>query len=252
MHHYSNQFYAEYSDESRVAAEQVVPHVLQLFGPDSVIDVGCGIGTWLSVFRGLGVREITGVDGAYVDRQQSLIDPESFVAADLAKPLRLPASIRQHYALAVSLEVAEHLPESAASGFVQTLTGLAPVVLFSAAIPHQGGDNHINEQWPDYWVRLFDEHGYKALDCMRDKFWNNAEVAYYYAQNMLVFIAKEKLSQYPEYSKFLVTADDPRLMRVHPMKWMHANDPKNIPLKTVLKALPNAFYKAVTRRLSGR
>jgi len=39
------------------------------------------------------------------------------------------------------------------------LVKAAPVVLFSAAIPLQGGTEHVNEQWQSYWAKLFAEHG---------------------------------------------------------------------------------------------
>jgi hypothetical protein len=57
--------------------------------------------------------------------------------------------------LAICLEVAEHLPPEAAEGFIDSLTRLAPVVLFSAAITFQVGNQHLNGQWPDYWATLF-------------------------------------------------------------------------------------------------
>ena len=63
---------------------------------------------------------------------------------DLAQPLQ----IDRRFDLALSLEVAEHLPPECGSEFVQTLTDLSSVILFSAAIPFQGGTDHLNEQWP--------------------------------------------------------------------------------------------------------
>jgi hypothetical protein len=86
----------------------------------------------------------------------------------------------------VSLEVAEHLPESRAASFVADLCRLAPVVLFSAAIPGQGGTGHVNEQWPGYWADLFGARGYSVSGALRWRIWNDCRVCNWYSQNMLV------------------------------------------------------------------
>ena len=60
------------------SAKEVVPHVLELLKPESVVDVGCGVGSWLAVFREHGIDDFLGVDGAYVDLDLLQIPPESF------------------------------------------------------------------------------------------------------------------------------------------------------------------------------
>jgi 2-polyprenyl-3-methyl-5-hydroxy-6-metoxy-1,4-benzoquinol methylase len=112
----------------------MVPMVLDLTQPKSVVDIGCGIGTWLKVCREHGVEEILGVDGGHVDREQFLIPAECTLSADLSKPLHLEKT----YDLVISLEVGEHLPAESAQTLVDTVTRLGPVVMFSAAIPFQG------------------------------------------------------------------------------------------------------------------
>ena len=111
------------------------------------------------------------------------IPTDRFLALNLSQPL----PIKQQFDLVVSLEVAEHLPCECAKVFVESLVKLGPVILFSAAVPFQGGTNHVNEQWPEYWAKLFQEQGYVAIDCIRNKIWQNDRVKWYYAQNILVF-----------------------------------------------------------------
>src|SRR5262249_50066622 len=149
----------------------------------SIVDVGCGLGTWLAAFRELGVTDVVGIDGEYVDRDLLEIPQEQFREVDLSAPF----SLDRTFDLAISLEVAEHLPPEAAEAFVESVARLAPVVLFSAAIPFQSGNHHLNEQWPDYWTTLFRRHNYVPIDCIRGKIWDNYEVEPWYVQNSLIF-----------------------------------------------------------------
>src|ERR1039458_2823126 len=105
---YDTAFYEMHSNNSSSSAGQVVPYLVSLFRPQSVVDVGCGIGTWAAEFRRQGVPEVMGIDGAYVDKSQLRIPESSFLSRDLARPLAL----RQTFDLAISVEVAEHLSPS--------------------------------------------------------------------------------------------------------------------------------------------
>ena len=97
------------------------------------------------------------------------------------------------YHLAISLEVAEHISAKNAAKFVDSLTSAAGFILFSAAIPFQGGTGHVNEQWPDYWVSLFANRGFVTLDLIRDKIWNDGQIPSWYRQNILLFVKEEEL-----------------------------------------------------------
>jgi SAM-dependent methyltransferase len=191
---YSPQYYSRLKTGSNDSAKAVVPVVLDLVRPKSVIDLGCGTGAWLSEFKRLGVADILGVDGPHIPVNQLEIEPDEFLIADLTYPLRF----RGHFDLAVSLEVAEHLGEAQADQFVEILTQLAPIVLFSAAIPHQGGEHHLNEQWPAYWIERFDRFGFVALDPFRRLLWERPDVDWWYAQNLVLFIRRDQLPRYPQ------------------------------------------------------
>ena len=172
-----------HAELARRSAEAIVPQVMDLLSPRSVCDIGCGRGIWLAVFRQHGADQVVGTDGDYIDRSRLEIDADSFVPANLEEGVPIEGS----FDLAVSLEVAEHLSESVAERFVDDLVRLAPAVLFSAAIPGQGGLDHINEQWPEYWQALFERSGYLAIDCIRPRIWDREEVAFWYRQNTLLF-----------------------------------------------------------------
>lgn len=182
---YSAQFYKTQVGGSARSAAAVVPLVLSLLPIKSVVDVGCGVAPWAAEFFAKGVQDILGVDGEYVDRSQLRIPLNRFLAKDLTKPLLLGRT----FDLAVCLEVGEHLPESRARGLVADLTSLAPCVLFSAAVPGQGGTNHINEQYLHYWVNLFEQQGFEGTDPLRPRIFGDSEVEWFYQQNVVMFAA---------------------------------------------------------------
>ncbi len=210
---YTRTFYEWHQDGSLQSAREVVPIVLELVNPQSVVDVGCGTGAWLSVFKQAGVTDCLGVDGDYVEPSLWLIAPEEFVSHDLKQPLKLGRT----FDLVVSLETAEHLPADCADRFVASLTTLGNVVLFSAAIPFQGGDGHINEQWVEYWAGRFQQRGYQAIDCLRERVWGNDRVQPWYAQNLLFFVRHDALDQYPHLAQAATQSHRPGMLSlVHP------------------------------------
>ena len=170
----------------------IVPEIKRLLDPKSVVDFGCGIGTFLSVFKSLGVRDILGIDGSWTNKEllYKYISPEEFKEFDLEKEIKLD----KKYDLALCLEVAEHLSEDAAEIIVQNLVNSGQVILFSAAIPFQGGQNHVNEQWLTYWEEKFARHNYVMLDILRPIFWDNSEIYWWYKQNM-VLVTPENYTQ---------------------------------------------------------
>jgi hypothetical protein len=169
-----------------VAASIILPYIFELCNPKSIVDVGCGIGDWIYSAEKMGLTDLIGIDGSYVDRSMLRIAESQFVEKDLTQPFNL----NRKFDLAICLEVAEHLPESSASGLVESITNHADVVLFSAAIPGQTGQNHINEQWPQYWQALFEKRGFMMLDIVRFTFWDNKDVHFWYRQNMFLVVKR--------------------------------------------------------------
>src|SRR5262245_16248653 len=148
---YDQRFFDGQYENSLQSARAVARVICQLFHPQSVVDVGCGLGSWLKAFIEAGAERICGIDGDCVNRDALLIPPETFVGKDLTRPFEIPGA----FDLAISVEVAEHLSDEAGACLVRALSKVAPLVLFSAAIPGQGGSRHINEQWPSYWRSRF-------------------------------------------------------------------------------------------------
>jgi len=215
---YGTAFFDGQRSGARRSAGAVVPPVVELLRPRSVVDVGCGLGTWLAVLRDHGVEEVLGVDGDYVDRALLEIPGDCFRAVDLTEPFHLDES----FDLALSLEVAEHLPAGSSVGFVESLTSLAPVILFSAAVPYQGGTHHVNEQWPEYWASLFREHGYVPLDWLRRQIWARPDVEWWYAQNTLLYAHADYCAARPDLEDIARRTDPSRLTLIHPEAYLKA------------------------------
>ncbi|MCF8026512.1 MAG: methyltransferase domain-containing protein [Desulfobacteraceae bacterium] len=165
---YTKRFYLNQGGGSHRSAQQVVPLIVNLINPRSVIDVGCGLGTWLKEFSNYGI-EVKGVDGNWVPADQLRIKESEFCTCDLTDRTNYHIFTDSYklYDLVICLEVAEHLPPELSEDFVDLLIYLSDTVLFSAAIPFQGGNNHVNEQWQSKWASIFEQSDFVALDIVR-------------------------------------------------------------------------------------
>lgn len=244
MHQYSSKFYSTHAAGSKQSAMEIVPMIVDLLKPQSVIDIGCGIGTWLSVFRELGVETAKGVDGDYVNKGELLIPHEDFTGFDLREWFE---SSRK-YDLAISLEVGEHIEKEHSDTFVDTLTGLSDVVMFSAAIPMQEGKNHVNEQWQEYWAGKFRERGYLTVDFIRPRAWNNHKVEIWYAQNTLLYAKPGILESNDTLKKEYDKNPEPLLSVVHPAFFEMRSDPANYYLTDIVRAMPVILKKMLKRK----
>ncbi len=236
---YDKQFYDTLGPGVYNSAREIVPLVIELINPKSVVDVGCGTGIWLSVFRQHGIKDIYGVDGDYIDLNCLAINQEDFLRHDLTTPL----SLQRTFDLVVSLEVAEHLSSEYADLFIETLTRLGPVILFSAAIPGQGGLNHLNEQWPEFWIDRFSRKEYRVIDCIRRKVWHKMNVQWWYAQNIFLYVHEDYLrSNYIQFEREICRCANDQYSIVHPRNYLEKAELANLSLiqKIATSGLLNA------------
>jgi len=245
---YTRLFFKGEAESSLRAATHIVPLLMELCAPQSVIDIGCGVGAWLATFAKYGVRDILGVDGSYIQKDLLLIEAPCFKEHDLTKPL----PVTRRFDLALCLEVAEHLPASGSRDLVGSLARLSPFVLFSAAIPNQCGAHHINEQWQEHWVDLFAAEDLVVVDVIRPRIWDNSHIDPWYIQNLLLFVKPSVLSSHTALLSEYNSIKAQPISLVHPRVYLSWSDPTQMTLRKYLKAsiaLPYALRNSLLPRL---
>jgi SAM-dependent methyltransferase len=186
MSQYSEKYYRKHEDGAIRSAKNILSFLYDNLKFDTIVDFGCGTGCWASVAKKLFNTQILGID--FHNCTNLLLDESEYMYADLTKPL----SLGYNFDLVISLEVAEHIEELNINVFLDNLCSAGKRILFSAALPEQGGTNHVNEKLLSYWVKQFARRGYYALDVIRPYFWNCEEVDIWYRNNSIL-LAEEAI-----------------------------------------------------------
>jgi SAM-dependent methyltransferase len=229
---YDDAFYTRQREGSKRSARIILPIIFDLIKPQSIVDIGCGVGTWLSVASELGVGNLVGFEGNWVKDVRKEEGNFSVNFSDLERKI----ATADRFDLAICLEVAEHLSEARADSLVADLCSLSDVVLFGAAVPGQGGTGHVNEQWQSYWANNFQKNGLLAYDVIRPEVWTNDQVRPWYRQNILLY-SRKPLPGYQAARMVDV---------IHPVVYKWKNPPT---FRYLVGELPGAFKRAVARRL---
>lgn len=163
---------------ARAALEALVAPPL----PSSLLDVGCGTGVWLRAALDLGIEDVWGIDGVRLPPEMLHVSADRILIRDL----RGSWAMDRRFDLVLCLEVAEHLPPDDAPSLIEQLTRHGDRIFFSAANVWQGGQHHVNCEWPAYWQALFNRQGFVCRDSLRWRIWDRSEIEPWYRQNLFL------------------------------------------------------------------
>ncbi|MEM0129736.1 MAG: class I SAM-dependent methyltransferase [Thermoplasmata archaeon] len=180
---YTALFYELEGKHASTAAPRLVPAFIDLVHPTSVLDVGCGTGVFLREFLRRGISDVVGIEGRWAETVPLEVPRETVRFLDLNAGFDLGRT----FDLVLCLEVAEHIEPENADRLVDALARHGPVIALSAAVPSQGGEHHVNEQWPDYWARKLRRRGFDAFDPLRTALLPDPTTPVYYAQNLVLY-----------------------------------------------------------------
>lgn len=172
---------------------------------DRVADLGCGIGGWMAAAQALGATEIQAFEAPWILQADTVVPKDCIKITDFSAEV---LNLEKRYDLAMTIEVAEHLPEAAADGFIKTLVSASDKIVFSAALPGQGGLHHINEQPLRYWVDKFWSHHFVPLEILRPYIAGDRKIYPWLRQNLVMFVAYEVLIRSPNLQRFARPLDD--------------------------------------------
>lgn len=218
-HEYDSGFYDYINSGSSRSAAVVCPRVVQWLAPGSLLDVGSGAGAWCRAWSAAGIPDVAAVDGDYVDAKSLLIDPSTFFPRDISTSF----DMGRRFDLVTSLEVAEHIAQGKADVFVDNLVRHGDVVLFSAAVPGQGGEFHVNEQPLDYWREKFRARGYRCFDPLRPLIQGMRDVEPWYRYNTLLYVAAPRARSLPDSVLATEVAGGQPVADVSPLSWRLRN-----------------------------
>ena len=214
-HVYDKEFFDYIDTESCVSATRLISLSLPWLKPRSVLDVGCGRGAWLRHWLLEGVEDVFGVDGDFIDRSELHFDVSRFQPHDL----ELPLDLGRRFDLVQSLEVAEHLSPSTSEDFVKSLTLHGDIVLFSAAVPGQGGEHHVNERPLSYWRDLFGNQGYRCFDCIRSAILTESAIRPWYRYNSLLYVNEIAVADLPSNIRATEVPPNAPIADLAPLSW---------------------------------
>lgn len=153
---YSEKYYRKHKEIDEKWATPLARLFIRTLGIRSMLDLGCGVGSYL---RGALEENLSNVVG--VEMNADLARPfmgavVSTVAiqGDITKPLDLHGQ----FDCVLSVETGEHLQPEGTAGFIDNLKSCSSrLIVLTAAPPGQRGTQHINLRPRSEWIAMITE-----------------------------------------------------------------------------------------------
>jgi glycosyltransferase involved in cell wall biosynthesis len=146
--------YDQIESEEKPFADRLATWIKENINPKKVVDIGCGPGTYVYSLRDNNVN-------AYGYDIDDRVDGKDYL-----KKLSL-FEVNDKSDVVICLEVAEHIETELSDSIVDSIIRNVNddgMIIWTAAIPGQGGVGHINCQTKEYWEEKFISRGFYR-DC---------------------------------------------------------------------------------------
>jgi glycosyltransferase involved in cell wall biosynthesis len=175
--------YDQIESEEKPFADRLATWIKENINPKKVVDIGCGPGTYVYSLRDNNVN-------AYGYDIDDRVDGKDYL-----KKLSL-FEVNDKSDVVICLEVAEHIETSLSDSIVDSIIRNVNddgMIIWTAAIPGQGGVGHINCQTKEYWEEKFISRGFYR-DCTIEnnllEYIRSGPYMGWFLQNLMVFKLK--------------------------------------------------------------
>ncbi len=231
--------YLFYGTDQTLSSTRIIVKVINKYLPkiNSVIDLGCGMAAFAKAFQENGSNEITIIDHPKLDVSKCVVkDNYTFTPCDL--DIAIP--VVQKVDLLICTEVLEHIGYNRSLKVLDYIVSCSDIILFSAAIPRQGGLGHINEQRHNFWISEFRKRGFQNFDLFKLDLINNTEVLYWLRQNLFIFHRNQPVDSI--LNTMPILGNEFELVSSYVLN-------KEYGISEILKKIPSSLYRSIKNRL---
>ena len=156
---------------------------------NSVLDLGCGVGSYLEGFFNAGCRDLLGIELNFDKAKKYIVDNifSFIIEGDATTDLNL----NRKFDCVVSFEVGEHIEPDGTEMFIDNLTLYSNrYIILTTASPGQRGTGHINLRNKDFWIKSITVKGFLYRKDLVEKYriaWKKFNVEKYILNNLMVF-----------------------------------------------------------------
>lgn len=187
---YNDDFFLWHSKYAHEYSVKTMDWFIYNYMPRSVIDYGCGIGSYLLSAHNNGIEKIKGFDiGGEFARKYTPLEVQPFIEyIDCTQEI-----VTSKYDCVISFETAEHIEPSGTNTFISNLVNSLDkigLILFTAAPEGQQGTGHINCRPKEFWINEFESRGLVHMISSQEsikKAWKELGAPDYIINNLLVF-----------------------------------------------------------------